>query len=150
MFVGIDGRSGSGKSTLAAAVRADLGRPGGGDEIDVTVIEGDSFYEGGSAERWDLRTAAEKADQVIDWRRQRAVLDELRASGVAEWYPFDWYAENWDGDLAPLVATPVVGPPPRITTSVRSCRPIAFSWFSARIDLRVAGVPSITPSRAAK
>lgn len=86
LFVGIDGRSGVGKSTLAAALSKDLVEAGDG-AGDVTVIDGDDFYAGGSAEVWDRQTAAEKADRVIDWRRQRDVLQRLREGGVAEWHP---------------------------------------------------------------
>ena len=75
--------------------------------VSVTVVEGDQFYAGGTAERWDLRSPSEKADRVIDWRRQRHVLHDLRAHGSASWYPFDWEAPDWDADRVPLRATPV-------------------------------------------
>lgn len=100
VFIGIDGRSGSGKSTLAGQVQAELGT-----DI-VTVIEGDQFYAGGSAETWDARSAEEKAANVIDWRRQLDALTELRACGTATWYPFDWEADDWDSDEPLLAATP--------------------------------------------
>jgi uridine kinase len=102
VFVALDGRSGAGKSTLAAAV-ADACRSRG---ITVTVIEGDDFYAGGTAERWDQRSPAEKADQVIDWRRQHRVLDDLRLRGSASWHPFDWEAPDWNSDRVPLRSTP--------------------------------------------
>jgi uridine kinase len=70
------------------------------------VIDGDDFYAGGSAERWDQRSPAEKADQVIDWHRQRRVLDDLRLRGNASWYPFDWDAPDWNSDRVPLRSTP--------------------------------------------
>lgn len=103
LVVGIDGRSGGGKSTLAAAVAAHLPVAHG---LTVAVIEGDQFYAGGSSSTWDARTAEAKADLVIDWRRQRAVLEALLADGVAEWRPFDWEADDWDADEIPLLATP--------------------------------------------
>ncbi len=102
VFVAIDGRSGAGKSTLAAALAHACDERG----VTVTVIEGDQFYAGGTAERWDLRSPAEKADQVIDWRRQQRVLDDLRTQGSASWNPFDWNAPDWDSDPAPLRAAP--------------------------------------------
>jgi uridine kinase len=100
-FVALDGRSGAGKSTLAAAL-ADACRTRG---VTVTVIVGDDFYAGGTAERWDQRSAAEKADQVIDWHRQHRVLDDLRLRGNASWYPFDWEAPDWISDRIPLRST---------------------------------------------
>ncbi len=73
--------------------------------VTVSVIAGDDFYAGGSATRWDQRSAADKADHVIDWRRQRQVLDDLRLRGAASWSPFDWEAPDWDSDVVPLRST---------------------------------------------
>jgi uridine kinase len=101
LVVALDGRSGSGKSTLASTVRDRLAP-----SIDVVVIDGDGFYAGGSAATWDRRDAAEKADGVIDWRRQRRVLGSLRTDGVAQWQTFDWDAEDWDADDVPLAPEP--------------------------------------------
>jgi uridine kinase len=103
VFVAVDGRSGAGKSTLAAVVAEACEAKG----ATVTVIEGDDFYAGGTAERWDERSPAEKADRVIDWHRQRRVLDDLRVRGKASWYPFDWDAPDWDSDRVPLRSTPM-------------------------------------------
>jgi uridine kinase len=103
VFVALDGRSGSGKSTLACALTAACGQR----DVGVSVIEGDQFYAGGSAASWDGRSASEKADRVIDWRRQLRVLDDLRRRGVATWHPFDWEAPDWDADVVPLAATAV-------------------------------------------
>lgn len=75
--------------------------------VTVTVIEGDEFYAGGTAERWDQRSPAEKAHHVIDWRRQHRVLDDLRTNGTANWYPFDWEAPDWNSDCVPLRSTPM-------------------------------------------
>lgn len=128
--VGIDGRSGAGKSTLAAEVAARLGTP-------VVVIEGDEFYAGGSAATWDRRTAVERAESVIDWRRQRQVLDGLRQRGEATWHPFDWDAPTWDADEVPLRAEPirtVAGPGTVvIVEGAYSCRP----QLHDHLDLRV-------------
>jgi uridine kinase len=104
LVVGIDGRSGGGKSTLAASLAARLTAEHG---LGVAVIEGDQFYGGGSASTWDARTAEAKAADVIDWRRQRVVLEALVADGEAAWRPFDWLADDWDADEVPL-ATEVV------------------------------------------
>ena len=124
LFIGIDGRSGAGKSTLAAAISM-----GFADATDsaglVTVIEGDQFYAGGGAESWDRQTPVEKAARVIDWRRQRAVLEQLRVRGVAEWYPFDWQADDWDSDIVRLAREPVVARarPLVLLEGAYSCRP---------------------------
>ena len=119
LFVGVDGRSGAGKSTLAAAIADELGH------ATVTVIEGDEFYAGGSSESWDRRSAEEKADHVIDWRRQANVLSNLRAGGRAEWFPFDWEASDWDGEPAPLSRQAVRAEcqPVVILEGAYSCRP---------------------------
>lgn len=124
LFVGLDGRSGAGKSTLAAAVAAALGD----DECGVgvaTVIEGDGFYAGGSAEAWDARSPVEKADMVIDWRRQHEVLSDLRERGLATWHPFDWQADDWDRPDVPLASELIVAraSPVTILEGAYSCRP---------------------------
>lgn len=97
LVVAIDGRSGVGKSTLAEAVA---------DSVSAAVIIGDDFYAGGDGAFWDAKTAAEKADHVIDWTRQRPVLDDLRNRRSASWHPFDW--EAFDGSLhrTPITAEP--------------------------------------------
>ena len=101
-FVALDGRSGSGKSTLAACVAAMLdAAPASGAERDGDrgrpVLRRWDGPSGGTSER---RTSA--PSQVIDWRRQRAVLQALRTTGRAEWHPFDWDAPDWDTDIVPL------------------------------------------------
>lgn len=58
LLVAIDGRSGAGKSTLAAAVI-----------VEAAVIDGDDFYSGRSAVKWDGMTPAERVDHCMDWRR---------------------------------------------------------------------------------
>lgn len=124
LFVGIDGRSGAGKSTLAAAVCAGLTDDHRGGDV-VTVIDGDQFYAGGSAESWDGQTPAMRASRVIDWRRQRAVLEQLRHRGIAGWYPFDWEADDWDSDIVPLARERVVATAGSLVTleGAYSCRP---------------------------
>jgi uridine kinase len=105
LFVGIDGRSGSGKSTLAARLVEELAT--GAMPVAAVVVEGDDFYAGGTGARWDRRSAEEKADQVIDWRRQRAVLEGLRDWGVATFHPFDWDSDVWDHDPPPFTDDPI-------------------------------------------
>ncbi len=133
LFVGLDGRSGVGKSTLAAAVMVVLGD----DEppIEVVVLDGDGFYAGGTAARWDRRTAAEKADQVIDRRRQRAVLQGLRRWGVATWHPFDWESEDWDRDPAPCTDTPITVESARVVVleGAHSCHPELHDLLDLRV-----------------
>ncbi len=89
VLAAIDGRSGVGKSTLAAAVATELG--------DCNVIDGDDFYSGGAAEDWDRRSAEEKADLGIDWRRQRVALELLADGQPGSWHGYDWDA--FDGSL---------------------------------------------------
>jgi uridine kinase len=136
VIVGIDGRSGSGKSTLASALAAKLTADGDGP---VTVIEGDDFYAGASAETWDRRTAADKADRVIDWRRQRTVLEQLRSTGVARWRRFDWDAADWDADVAPFEAEPVVAHATGVVLleGAYSCRPELHDLLDLRVLLDV-------------
>lgn len=119
LFVGLDGRSGAGKSTLAATVAAELG------DDAVTVIEGDQFYGGGSAESWDARSVDDKVANAMDWRRQLEVLTDLRQAGRAEWYPFDWEAEDWDSDEARLASAPIVSTAKAIVLleGAYTCRP---------------------------
>jgi uridine kinase len=82
LVVAFDGRSGVGKSTLATCV-ASL--------IDAVVVESDDFYAGGTDEEWMKRTAKEKVDLCIDWRRLRTeALEPLVAGCVATWHPFSF------------------------------------------------------------
>lgn len=120
VVVALDGRSGSGKSTLAARLAGRL--PGCG------VIEGDDFYAGGTGLRSD--PPAERAAACIDWRRQRAVLQALRAGRTARWQAFDWDA--FDGSLC---ATPtVLAPAPVVLLEgTYSARP----ELADLLDLRV-------------
>jgi uridine kinase len=143
VVVGIDGRSGAGKSTLAADLARTLAAAG----TTVTVIEGDQFYSGGSAATWDRRSPIEKAERVIDWRRQRRVLEDLRASGVAEWHPFDWEAADWDTDLVPLAAAPVVAAAADVVVleGAYSCRPELHDLLALRVFLQVTA-PSTAPT----
>ena len=134
--VGIDGRSGSGKSTLAEALAAELTADGEGP---VTVIAGDDFYSGGSAATWDRLTNAERADRVMDRRRQRDVLEQLRSTGVAHWHPFDWDSDDWDRDIAPFEAEPVVAHAARVIVleGAYSCRPELHDLLDLRVLLDV-------------
>ena len=138
LFVGLDGRSGAGKSTLATSVaaRLDNALP---DHHDVTVIEGDQFYAGGSAQAWDRQPPSEKAARVIDWRRQRRVLEQLRDHGVAEWYPFDWTADDWDADIVPLARQPISARAGSIVLleGAYACRPELHDLLDVRMLLDV-------------
>lgn len=134
VVAGIDGRSGCGKSMLAAAVAAELARP----DREVTVIDGDDFYAGGSATQWDARTAAENAERVIDWRGQRRVLGELGRAGVASWDPFHWGAEGWDGESVPLAPRRTVrAAPVIILDGAYSCRPELHDLLHLRVLLAI-------------
>ena len=137
LFVGLDGRSGAGKSTLAEAITARLeAEP---NDLRVTVIDGDQFYAGGTAESWDRQSPSEKAARVIDWRRQRRVLQQLRDSGVAEWHPFDWEAEDWDREPVPLASQSICARAGSIVLleGAYSCRPELHDLLDLRMLLDV-------------
>ncbi|MEQ1786078.1 MAG: hypothetical protein ABL966_03410 [Acidimicrobiales bacterium] len=122
IVVALDGRSGAGKSTLAPLVAA---------EVDGVVVGGDDFYAGGSGEMWDAMSAAQKADHVIDWRRQRPLLVGLRCGESIAYHPYDWDDADNDGTAPHLVhveAAPVI-----ILDGVYSARP----ELADLVDLRV-------------
>jgi uridine kinase len=124
VLVALDGRSGAGKSTLARAV---------GEILGALVIDGDDFYRGGTDATWDALTAEAKIDRVIDWRRQRAMLECLGRRERADWRPYDWEAD--DGSLGPLVAgrpTDVV-----ILEGAYSGRPELADLLTLRVLLEV-------------
>ena len=133
LVVGLDGRSGVGKSTLAAGLVEALAVAV--PPVEVAVIDGDGFYAGGTAARWDRRSASEKADQVIDWRRQRAVLEGLRDWGVATWHAFDWDADDWDRDPPPFADRPttVEAAPVVLVDGAYSCRPELHDLLHLRV-----------------
>jgi para-aminobenzoate synthetase len=99
-FIAIDGRSGSGKSTLATHLKASFGTSA------VSVLEGDSFYRGGSAALWDNRTAAQNAGNAIHGQKLGAVIHSLQTKGMATWSAFDWHSEQWDTDKPPYEVQP--------------------------------------------
>lgn len=137
-FIGIDGRSGSGKSALAATVAAKIGSTESGEPI-VRVIEGDQFYAGGSATAWDKASAKEKVNRVIDWQRQRSVLESLHHQGFAEWQVFDWDSEDWDTENIPFLAEPerCSAAPVVILEGAYSCRPELEELLDLRVLLDV-------------
>jgi uridine kinase len=125
--VAVDGGSGAGKSTLAASVAAALG---------ASVVQADDFF---SSERtgaeWDRSTAAEKAEQALDWRRLRAeALEPLHAGRQARWHPFDFPAYRYATGSG-LATEVVVRPPTKVIVleGIYCCRP----ELSDLIDLSV-------------
>ena len=146
VFVALDGRGGCGKSTIARLVADTLNTGGSGDGI-VTVIEGDQFFGGGSLASWDERSIDDRVDRLIDWRRERTLLQSLKDTGFGKWYPFDWESEEWDSDRVPLksvpercVATPVV-----ILEGVYSSRPELADLFDIRVLVDVP--PDVSAER---
>jgi len=122
LFVALDGRSASGKTTLAAAL---------GDRLGATVIEGDDFYAGGVEVRAERPAAL--VEVCIDWRRQRRVLESLRAGDKASWFAFDWDA--FDGRLC---TEETVKPPAPIVIleGVYSARPELADLIDIAVMLR--------------
>ena len=96
------------------------------------MIEGDQFYAGGTPVQWDQRSATDKADCVIDWRRQQPILKALRSGTAATWHAFDWDA--FDGRLSTTkticLPTDVV-----ILEGAYSARPELAALFDLRILL---------------
>ena len=124
VVVALDGRSGVGKSTLARASAEVLG---------ALVIDGDDFYSGGTGAFWDAMDAEEKVEWVIDWRRQRQVLDSLRRGRRATWSPYDWEAD--DGRFG----RPVSGGPAEVVIleGAYSARPELADLLDLRVLLEV-------------
>jgi uridine kinase len=82
LVIALDGRSGAGKSTLAALIAPRFG---------ATIVPGDDFFAGGRDAEWAQRTAIEKIDGCIDWRRLRnEAIFPLRAGHAATWHPFNF------------------------------------------------------------
>ena len=121
MLVALDGRSGVGKSTLASQVAAEIG-------AGALVIDGDDFYCGGDDAYWDALGPAEKVDLVIDWRRQRTLLECLRRGEPATWRPYDWDAD--DGRLAAEITAGPAGVV--ILDGAYSARPELADLFGLR------------------
>jgi uridine kinase len=124
VLVALDGRSATGKSTVAGLV---------GHRMGALVIDSDDFYRGGTDAYWDAMTAAQKMDLVIDWERQRAVLERLHRREVATWRPYDWDAD--DGSLA----AEVTGGPAEVVIleGAYSARPELADLLSLRVVLQL-------------
>lgn len=122
--VAIDGRSGAGKSTLAAKLSVALDAP---------VLDGDDFFAGGVSVRWD--EPEDRARDCIDWRRQRPVLEALRAGRAATYLAFDWQA--FDGRLK-LEPTRVQPGTIIIFEGVYSARPELADLIDLRVLLHVS------------
>lgn len=123
--VALDGRSGVGKSTLAQQLAQATA---------ATLIDGDSFFAGGTKVRMD--SPEQRARDCIDWRRQRTVLESLRAGRSASYRAFDW--ERFDGSLQTELT--VVEPEPSgvvIVEGVYSARPELCDLLHWRMLLRV-------------
>ncbi len=126
VIVAIDGQSGAGKSTIAGRLA---------EEIGASVVDGDDFYSGGSAETWDAMTAAQKVAHVIDWRRQRPVLEALRRGEAVRYHPYDWDDDANDG---PAPRTVTVEPAPVvILDGAYSARPELHDLLDLRVLLAI-------------
>jgi uridine kinase len=123
LCVAVDGRSGAGKSTLAKRLAQSM---------NATLLDGDGFFAGGVAVRGDL--PEHRARDCIDWRRQRAVLEALRAGRTASYRAFDW--EAFDGSLR-SESTVVEPRSVVIVEGVYSARPELADLIDLRVLLRV-------------
>jgi uridine kinase len=122
--VALDGRSGAGKSTLARQLV---------DRLDASVVDGDAFFAGGIELRSDSPRA--RARDCIDWRRQRPVLEALRANRAATYVAFDW--EAFDGRLE---TTPIRCEPRAVIVheGVYSARPELADLVDLRVLVRAS------------
>ena len=123
-IVALDGRSGSGKSTLASALGPRLG---------ASVIDGDDFFAGGVVVRAD--DARARVRDCIDWRRQRSVLDALRAGRVAQYRAFDWDAFDGRSEGAPTLVRPT---PIVLLEGVYAARPELADLLAMRVLVTAA------------
>lgn len=130
-YLAIDGRSGSGKSTLAAQLTTALRSDG------VTVIEGDTFYKGGSAELWDGRTPAQNADNTINHSALKQVIESLQNNQAGSWYAFDWHSTSWNTDSPAFETTPRTAQQTSwvIVEGVYTAHPVLASLFHCRLLL---------------
>jgi uridine kinase len=124
LLLALDGRSGAGKSTVARQVGARLA---------ALVIDGDDFYRGGDDAFWRARSAVEKVELVIDWRRQRALLSQLARGEPVTWQPYDWDAD--DGSLGADMAARPAGVV--ILDGAYSARPELADLYGLRVLLDV-------------
>jgi uridine kinase len=83
--IALDGGSGAGKSTIAVELARALG---------AVIVPQDDFYAAYVSHReWHVRSPAECARDVIDWRRlRRDALEPLRAGSAARWQLIDFAA----------------------------------------------------------
>jgi uridine kinase len=104
LLVAIDGQSGSGKSELAARVA---------ERLDAVIVPSDDFYASDVSDAgWAARNPAERAADVIDWRRLRGeALGPLLAGRPATWYPFDFEAGPRPDGTFPLATSPTTRDP---------------------------------------
>lgn len=123
-IVALDGRSGAGKSTLAAKLSQ---------ELDAGLLPGDDFFAGGVHVRRDA--ARDRARDCIAWRRQRPVLEALRAGRDASYFAFDW--DTFDGRIrveqSQLPARALI-----LFEGVYSARPELSDLTDLRVLLRVS------------
>lgn len=121
--VALDGRSGAGKSTLASSIAPAL---------DACVLDSDDFFAGGVVVRSDA--AQDRVRDCIDWKRQRPVLQSLRAGRASSHFAFDWDA--FDGRLA-TVSTVVQPHSVVLFEGVYTARPELSDLVDLRLLLRV-------------
>ncbi|NOU34257.1 MAG: AAA family ATPase [Polyangiaceae bacterium] len=124
--IALDGRSGAGKSTLAEQLAK---------ELDACLVDGDAFFAGGVDVRRD--SPEERAHACIDWRRQRPVLEALRAGREASYHGFDWDAFDGTLEAEPTILKPAAFV---ILEGVYAARPELEDLVDLRVMLTVSDV----------
>jgi uridine kinase len=131
--VALDGRSGAGKSTLVTKIAGVL---------DACVLDSDGFFAGGVVVRSDA--PRDRVRDCIDWKRQRPVLESLRAGREASYVAFDWEAFDGRLDAEPTIVEPR---PIVLFEGVYTARPELADLVDLRLLLRVSDATRVARLR---
>ena len=98
--ISVDGRSGTGKSTLTLAVAS---------RLRATVVPTDDFFAAEIPDsEWDRRTAEQRAEDAIDWRRlRRDAIEPLLGGLPARWFAFDFASGAGPDGTYAMMTTPM-------------------------------------------
>jgi uridine kinase len=80
------------------------------------IVPSDDFYASSVSDaEWDARSPAQRAADVIDWRRLRVeALEPLLAGRTATWFSFDFDAGPRPDGTFPLATSPTTREPAAI------------------------------------